>query len=440
VIGATTNSPQVCPTLRSIIVLTREQIHHSNNPSDELQDTLPPDSSSVVSKAAESRAKPRELPTIKPVDSAKQPGAVAAAGNSGPWPARNQIVRWALFALLPIVLAGGAYWYVTGGRIMSTDDAYVDADKVGVSTDISGIVQDVDVRDNQHVTAGQVLYRLDPLQFQIALDNAKANLAETALSINAMKEDYKRMLSDVTAEQAQVDLDQINYNRQNMLLRSATASQAMFDQTNYSLLDDKSKLESLRQQAATQLARLDGKADIETTQHPQYLQVKAQVDEAQRELDHTVVKAPFAGIVTNVPSIAPGKYLAASVTAFYLVATDHAWVEVEPKETQMTSVRTGQPVTVTVDTYPDVQWHGTVESISPAGAQEFQLLPAQNTSGNWVKVVQRIPLRVRIDISDASQPPLRAGMSVEVDVDTGRTRGLPQFLSALFGHSHRSAS
>jgi membrane fusion protein (multidrug efflux system) len=152
------------------------------------------------------------------------------------------------------------------------------------------------------------------------------------------------------------------------------------------------------------------------------------------------VKAPFAGIVTNVPSIAPGKYLAASVTAFYLVATDHAWVEVEPKETQMTSVRTGQPVTVTVDTYPDVQWHGTVESISPAGAQEFQLLPAQNTSGNWVKVVQRIPLRVRIDISDASQPPLRAGMSVEVDVDTGRTRGLPQFLSALFGHSHRSAS
>jgi membrane fusion protein (multidrug efflux system) len=115
-------------------------------------------------------------------------------------------------------------------------------------------------------------------------------------------------------------------------------------------------------------------------------------------------------------------------------------VEVEPKETQMTSVRTGQPVTVTVDTYPDVQWHGTVESISPAGAQEFQLLPAQNTSGNWVKVVQRIPLRVRIDTSDASQPPLRAGMSVEVDVDTGRTRGLPQFLSALFGHSHRSAS
>ena len=176
------------------------------------------------------------------------------------------------------------------------------------------------------------------------------------------------------------------------------------------------------------------------TEHPQYLQAKAQVDEAQRELDHTVVRAPFAGIVTNVPSIAPGKYLAASVTAFYLVATDHAWVEANPKETQMTYVRPGQPVAVSIDTYPDVQWHGTVESISPAGAQEFQLLPAQNTSGNCVKVVQRIPLRVRIDTSDAGMPPLRSSMSVEIDVDTGHARGLPHFLTALFDHSHGKVS
>jgi membrane fusion protein (multidrug efflux system) len=194
----------------------------------------------------------------------------------------------------------------------------------------------------------------------------------------------------------------------------------------------------LQQQAATQLARLAGNPDIETTQHPQYLQAKAQVDEAQRELDHTVVRAPFAGIVTNVPSIAPGKYLAASVTAFNLVATDHAWVEANPKETEMTHVRLGQPVVVTVDTYPDVQWHGTVESISPAGAQEFQLLPAQNTSGNWVKVVQRIPMRVRIDESGNDMPPLRSGMSVEIDVDTGHPHGLPHFLTGLFERRGRA--
>ena len=188
-----------------------------------------------------------------------------------------------------------------------------------------------------------------------------------------------------------------------------------------------------------QLARLAGNPDIPVTQHPQYLQAKAQVDEAQRQLDHTVVKAPFAGIVTNVPSIAPGKYLAASTTAFYLVDTDHVWVDATPKETELTYVRPGQPVTVTVDTYPDAEWHGTVESISPAAAQQFSLLPAQNTSGNWVKVVQRIPMRVRVDTSDKNLPPLRAGMSVEVDVDTGHARGLPHFLTALFGRAQRSA-
>ena len=152
-----------------------------------------------------------------------------------------------------------------------------------------------------------------------------------------------------------------------------------------------------------------------------------------------MVKAPFAGIATNVPSIAPGKYLAASTTAFYLVATDHVWVDANPKETQLTYVRTGQQVAVSVDTYPDLEWHGTVESISPAAAQEFQLLPAQNTSGNWVKVVQRIPVRVRVDTSDQSRPPLRAGMSVEVDVDTGHARGLPHFLSGLLGRSEKGA-
>jgi membrane fusion protein (multidrug efflux system) len=159
----------------------------------------------------------------------------------------------------------------------------------------------------------------------------------------------------------------------------------------------------------------------------------AQRDEAARELDHAVVKAPFAGIVTNVPALAPGKYLQASVTAFYLVATDHVWVDANPKETELTHVRPGQPVTMSVDTYPNRTWRGTVESISPAAAQEFALLPAQNTSGNWVKVVQRIPMRVRLDTSDKDLPPLRAGMSVEVDVDTGHARGLPHFVTALFG-------
>jgi membrane fusion protein, multidrug efflux system len=378
--------------------------------------------------------RPQPVAPITPAET-RSKARTPAADKVRPRRWRDRI-RWGLFALLPLVLLVGAYFYVTGGQVMSTDDAYVQADKVGISTDVSGIVQDVAVKDNAHVEAGQVLYRLDPRQFQIALDNAKANLAQIGLSIEAMKQDYRRMLSDTAAQQAQVDLDQTNYDRSAMLLKTATVSQAVFDQARYTLDNDKSKLAALQQQAKVQLAKLSGNPDIATAEHPQYRQAQAQVDEAQRQLDHTIVTAPFAGTVTNVPAIAPGKYLAASTTAFFLVDTDHVWVDAAPKETELTYVRPGQPVTVTVDTYPDFEWHGVVESVSPAAAQEFSLLPAQNTSGNWVKVVQRVPMRVRLDTSAKDLPPLRAGMSVEVDVDTGHARGLPHFITSLFRHAH----
>jgi membrane fusion protein (multidrug efflux system) len=380
-----------------------------------------------------------EQPQSRQVPATEAPARRSQAVRSRLRGSRRLLLRWGLFALLPLALIAGAVWYVTGGSVMSTEDAYVNADKVGLSTDVSGIVSEVDVKDNQHVNAGQVLYRLDPRQFQIALDNARANLAQTQLSIEAMKQDYKRMQSDISAEQAQVDLDQVNFNRYAALVKTDAVTRANYDQARYSLQADQSKLDSLKGQAEVQLAKLGGNADIAVTDHPQYRQAKAQVDEAQRELDHTIVRAPFAGIVTDVPAVAPGKYLQASTTAFYLVATDHVWVDANPKETELTYVRPGQPVTVTVDTYPGRTWHGTVESISPAAAQEFQLLPAQNTSGNWVKVVQRVPMRVRVDTTGEHQPPLRAGMSVEIAVDTGHERGLPHFLAALFGGTDRSS-
>jgi membrane fusion protein (multidrug efflux system) len=382
--------------------------------------------------AKQSPIEPPEAPPTSPeertAENASKPEVAAHA-------TRQRRMRWVLFALLPLALIAGGYWYVTGGAVMSTDDAYVQANTVGVSTDVSGIVKDIDVTDNQHVAAGQILYRLDPLQFQIALDNAKASLAQTGLTIDSMKQDYRRMLSDVASQQAKVALDQATFDRYAALVRTDSISKANYDQARFTLEADKNTVESLKQQAQVQLARLNGNPDIPVTEHPQYVQAKAQVDEAQRQLDHSVVKAPFSGIVTNVPSIAPGKYLAASTTAFYLVDTDHLWVEATPKETELTYVRPGQPVTLTVDTYPGATWHGVVESISPAAAQQFALLPAQNTRGNWVKIVQRIDMRVRIDTSDKNQPPLRTGMSVEVDVDTGHVRGLPHFVTALFGRT-----
>jgi membrane fusion protein (multidrug efflux system) len=239
--------------------------------------------------------------------------------------------------------------------------------------------------------------------------------------------------------QAQNDIDYFNteYHRQQDLLTAHVASQSTFDTARRSLQNAQQRLASLTEQLGGIAANLDENPTGPVEKNPRYLDAVAQRDEAARQLEHTVVKAPFAGIVTNVPSIAPGKYLQASATAFYLVATNRVWVVANPKETELTYVRSGQSAAVSVDTYPDVQWTGSVESISPAAAQEFSLLPAQNTSGNWVKVVQRIPVRVSVDLSDRSLPPLRAGMSVEVDVDTGHRRGLPHFLTALFGHDRQ---
>jgi membrane fusion protein, multidrug efflux system len=383
-----------------------------------------------------------EAPTARndtPKEQPQQPAPMPSAPKNMLRSPRRRSLRWVLFALLPLVLVGGAYWYVTGGEVMSTDDAYVNAETVGISTDVSGIVQQIDVAENQHVDKGQTLYRLDSRQFQISLDNARANLAQTALSIESMKQDYERMQSDVAAQKAQVALDQATYDRNASLVGTGAVSRATYDQARFTLEAGKGKLESLRQQAAVQLAKLGGNPDIPTTQHPLFLQAQARVDEAQRQLDDTVVKAPFTGIVTQVSAIAPGKYLAASTTAFYLIAAEHVWVDATPKETELTYVRPGQPVTITVDTYPGADWHGVIQSISPAAAQQFSLLPAQNTSGNWVKVVQRIPLRVRVDTTGKGLPTLRAGMSVVVDVDTDHARGLPHFLAALLGLDPRVA-
>jgi membrane fusion protein (multidrug efflux system) len=343
-----------------------------------------------------------------------------------------------LFALLPLALIAGGYWYVTGGRVMSTDNAYVEADKVGISTDVSGIVKEIDVRNNQQVEAGEVLFRLDDLPFRLALERAEAQVGIVRNDLNALKANYGDMQAQIRQAEYDVEYYDRESRRQQDLAAKNIASQQTFDTARRNLQNAQQKLVSLNQQLAAITANLNGDPDVPVEQHPRYRDVVAQRNEAARQLDHTVMKAPFAGIVTNVPSLAPGKYLQASMTAFYLVATDYVWVDSNLKETELTNVRPGHPVTVTVDTYPDLEWHGTVESISPAAAQEFSLLPAQNTSGNWVKVVQRIPMRVRLDTSDKNRPALRAGMSVEVDVDTGHQRGLPQFVTALFGRAHGS--
>jgi membrane fusion protein (multidrug efflux system) len=381
------------------------------------------------------------LDVATPAETGQERSAAApeppSARRTAPRTAARRWVRPALFALLPVALIGGAYAYAAGGRMMSMDDAYVESDKVGVSTDVSGVVKEVDVEENQAVQPGQILYRLDDLPFRIALERAEAQVGTVRNDLNALKANYRDMQAQIKQGQNDVTYFGVEAGRQQDLLSAHVASQSAYDTAHRNLQTAQQKAASLNQQLASLAANLDGDPDGRVEQNPRYLEALAQRDEAARQLAHTVVKAPFPGIVTGVPSIAPGKYLQASTTAFYLVSADHAWIDANPKETELAHVRPGQPVTVKVDTYPDVRWTGVVASISPAAAQEFSLLPAQNSSGNWVKVVQRIPMRVRVDTHDKSLPPLRAGMSVEVDVDTGHARGLPHFLTAMSGQTRR---
>jgi membrane fusion protein (multidrug efflux system) len=341
-------------------------------------------------------------------------------------PARRRDIRRMLRPLLmlggiAVVIVGSLLFWISGGRVMSIDNAYVRSAKEAISTDVSGIVLDVPVHEGQRVNRGDVLLRLDPKPFQIAVAGAKANMGGIVSGLNGMKLDYKRMLADVDVKQSQVALDQVNTDRFAGLVKSGGVTRAEYDNARFQLETDKAAVEALKVTAAVQLARLGGDPEVDVHTMADYLQAKARLDEAQRQLDHAVIYAPFSGIVTMVDTVQRGMYLAASTAAFGLVSTERTWIEANPKETELTYVKPGDPVNVTVDTYPGRHWNCRVESIAPNSGSEFSVLPAQNTSGNWVKVVQRIPVRITCD-RKPDDPELRAGMSVIADIDTGHSR------------------
>jgi membrane fusion protein (multidrug efflux system) len=348
------------------------------------------------------------------------------SGQNQSAPARpnRQRVRLGLFALLPFALLVAGYLYVTGGQIVSTDNAYIQADHVGVSTDVSGLVASVDVKDNQHVVKGQVLFTLKPEPFQIALASARAQLGNVRNQILNLKASFSQAQAEI--DQAQIDLAyyQTNFQRQQTLVNVSAVSKTNFDDARHALDSTRQKITVAKARAQMVLAQLGGRIETPVEQQATYLIAQAAVDEAQRNLDNSVVRASFDGIVTNVDSLQVGSYLQPPHSGISLVSDDRLWVAASPKETELTHMKPGQPVDIQVDSYPGVHWHGTVDSISPASGSSFSLLPAQNTTGNWVKVVQRIPVRISIDDA-GDKPPLRTGMSVEAEIDTGAARGLP---------------
>ncbi|NOG71120.1 HlyD family secretion protein [Roseicella sp. DB1501] len=331
-----------------------------------------------------------------------------------------------LGGVLVVALGAGEVW-LRGGRYAGTDDAYVQADKLLLATDVSGIVQRIAVHEGEAVRTGQVLVQLDPAPFRYAVQQAEAQLLQTKLNLEAMQADYRRILRDVAAQEAAVQLAQATNNRAAQIVNSGAVTRAAYDQARFGLAQAQQQLESLKVQAQVQLAKLGGSADAPIDQHPDTRAAQARLDEARRQLDHATIRAPFAGVVTQVSSLQPGQYLGASTPAFALVSTDHVWVDALPKETDLTHVKAGDPVTVTIDTYPGITWNGAVASISPASGSTFSVLPAQNASGNWVKVVQRIPVRIRVE-QPADAPQLRAGMSAVVSIDTGHERHLSDLI------------
>jgi len=331
-----------------------------------------------------------------------------------------------LGGILVVAVASGAYW-LNGGRYVSIDDSYVRAAKETIATDVSGIVAAVPVREGQRVKKGDILLKLDPRQFQIALDGAKANLGGIGSDLDAMKVDYQRMLREVEVKQALVQSDQASFDRYANLVKSGGVTRADYDNARFQLAANQQSVIALKTMAEVQLAKLGGNPYVDIHTMAAYRQAQARVDEAQRQLDHSVIYAPFDGVVTQVDTVQPGMYLAASTAAFGIISTDDVWVEANPKETELTWVKPGDPVVVTVDTYPGRSWKGVVASIAPNSGSEFSVLPAQNTSGNWVKVVQRIPVRIRVE-RKPGDPELRAGMSVETTIDTGHRRTLGDLL------------
>jgi len=338
-------------------------------------------------------------------------------------------LRRALLALGPIVvLAGGLFAYTTGGRYVSTDNAYVHAGKLTVATDVSGIVADVAVKESQKVEKGQVLFTLDQEPFRIALAGAEANLGIVRNQLVTLQATWRQKQAQIAQARTDAAFYETGFQRQQDLLKRGVASQAAYDQARRDLDAARERVTMAQGDADATLAQLGGKADAPIEQNASYLAAQAQVDKAKRDLTRTTVLAPIPGIVTNVDALQVGEYLPAAQPAFSLVSSADVWIEANPKESDLAYLKAGAPAAVTIDAYPGREWQATVTSLAPATGTEFSVLPAQNATGNWVKVVQRVPIRLAVQMP-ADAPPLRTGMSATVEIDTGHQRSIAD----LFG-------
>jgi membrane fusion protein (multidrug efflux system) len=327
------------------------------------------------------------------------------------------IVLPALAAIIALTV------YLMGGRYISTDNAYVGAQKVLITPDVAGKVINVFVREGQHVNAGDRLFEVDPTPYKLAATQAEAKLATVETQFKTLKSDYQ-VLSRLTAfSQQNIDLKKRDVERKNALVESRSGSQADMDKSAGDLVTAQLQNQLAIQRRDDAFNQLLGNPELPIEQFPAYAQAKAVLDQARIDLKHTMLIAPIGGIATQVDNIQLGRFIAAGGPILSVVDDAAPWVDANPKETDITYLRLGQRVTIEVDTFTGHKFHGSVVSVAPGTGAQFSILPVQNATGNWIKVVQRVPLRIAFDQAEDTRL-LRSGMSAVVEIDTGRNRSI----------------
>jgi membrane fusion protein, multidrug efflux system len=345
--------------------------------------------------------------------------------------------RALLLVVVPLVaLMAGLTFYLNGGRYVTTDDAYVGAQKVLITPDVSGKIITVTVREGQRVATGDVMFQIDPVPYRLAVQQARAKLDDAKTTHDNLVANVKLYSQTIEIVNQGIALKQRDVERKSSLVKSLAGSQLDMDNSATALVTAQAQLQLVRQQNSNALTQLLGNPDLPLEEFPAWMMAKAALDDAQRNLDLTTVRAPMEGTATQVDQIQLGRFVAAGTPVFSVIDTAKPWVDANPKESDFTYVGVGQPVTIDVDAFPDHVFKGTVGSLSPGTGAQFAILPPQNATGNFVKVVQRVPVRIYFDTNDKYVQKLKAGMSAYTSIDTGHRRSL----AALFGFGPASAA
>jgi membrane fusion protein (multidrug efflux system) len=340
-------------------------------------------------------------------------------------------LRATLLLIIPAAMACvGLALYFFSGRYVTTDNAYIGAQKVLITPEVSGKVVSITVQEGQLLKPGDELFAIDPVPYRLAAQEAEARLARVKTDFEGLKNTLASLGKQIVLSQEALAAAQSDYDRKVALLGNRISTPSDVDRSRAALVAAKAQLELLQQQEASVRIQLLGDPALPLDRFPQYIEATAARDRSQRDLANTTLRAPIAGVATQVTSIQMGRYLTAGTAVFSIIDSANVWIDANPKETDLTYVRPGQPVAITIDAFPSRRWTGTVGAISPGTGAQFSILPPQNAAGNWIKIVQRVPVRIEFAPGQDLRR-LRSGMSAVIEIDTGRMGRI----ASLFGSS-----